>query len=80
MNPTRPCIVGPNTLTAHQRYVIPRELTLRLDLSDQQLRDALIHYDNLPVLDVTPFRAIRIVNEPDGLGVALHRAGILDSG
>ena len=80
MNPTRPCIVGPNTLTAHQRYVIPRELTLRLDLSHQQLRDAPIPYDNLPVLDVTPFRAIRIVNEPDGLGAALHRAGILDSG
>ena len=69
-----------NTLTAHQRYVIPRGLTLRLDLSHQQFRDAPIPYDNLPVLDRTPFNAVRILNWSDGLGAALHRAGILGSG
>jgi hypothetical protein len=69
-----------NTLTAHQRYVIPNELTLRLDFSHQQPRDARIPYDKLPTLDPTPFNAVRILNRSDGLGIALHRAGILGSG
>ena len=69
-----------NTLTAHQRYVIPSELTLRLDFSHQQSRDARISYDKLPALDRTPFKAVRILNWPEGLDAALHRAGTLGPG
>ena len=68
------------TLTAYQRCGIPSELTLRLDFSHQQSRDARIPYDNLPALDRTPFNAVRILIWSDGLGTALHRAGILGSG
>ena len=58
----------------------PEDSPYVLIFRTNNLRDAPIPYDNLPVLDFTPSRAIRIVNEPDGLGAALHRAGILDSG
>jgi hypothetical protein len=69
-----------NTLTAHQRCVIPSELTLRLDFSHQQSRDARISYDKLPALDRTPFKAVRILNWSEDLDAALHRAGTLGPG
>ena len=69
-----------NTLTAHQRCVIPSELTLRLDFSHQQSRDARISYDKLPALDRTSFKAVRILNWSEGRDAALHRAGTLGPG
>lgn len=66
-----------NTLTAYQRCVIPSELTLRLDFSHQQSRDARIPYDNLPALNRTPFNAGRFLDWSDGLDAPLHRAGTL---
>ncbi len=49
-----------------------------LIFSHQQFRDALIPYDNLPVLEQPPFRAIQIVNGSDGLDAVLQCAGPLD--